>query len=451
MSVTSETITSPTVSVSIYEVDSVVSDIESTTGEGGNSNTACLTPIELTASKYAQSNKDLVFEAPDAHEAFEFGDGDVCVLAGNTLMATHKYLLKRFRKLRDRMYDDILVLGLEDHSAEDFRNTLRILYASVIEEGVKFDPQTLTSALRLATTYEYPALRSFAIKGLQDASLGAIDRIQLAREFGLSSWKEPAYIELCERDEPITTLEASVLGLNVFVQLARIREKEQRRRGRDIDTATEDGDEENLPKELRVPDAQLGAIKPSALSVPQSTLTKSLKEEIASSAAEVSNANTGQSQLQASQDLAGVAEDKKENVDVSTKPCFISTTTPKTHDVLQLNSKTGMIELPVDDCTCGYATGTWIRGKYAPHQGKQCICRLPACAVRAFKNLQIQQIAHANSIAHLESLIPEIQTPQAPPFENHAEFASPHPTGSDFIQEEVRKWLERCRTQIECE
>ncbi|KAF8592836.1 hypothetical protein BDV93DRAFT_517049, partial [Ceratobasidium sp. AG-I] len=140
------------------------------------------------------------------------------------------YLLKRFRKLGGRISDGILMLGSEDPSIKDFRNTLKVLYTSVIEEPSEFDSLILTSALRLATTYDYPALRTFAIKRLQEASLSAVDRIRLAREFALASWEEPAYIELCERDEAITTSEAGILGLDAFVHLAKIREKEQRRR-----------------------------------------------------------------------------------------------------------------------------------------------------------------------------------------------------------------------------
>lgn len=75
--------------------------------------------------------------------------------------------------------------------------------------------------------YDYPALHTFAIKRLQDASLSAVDRVRFACEFGLSSWEEPAYVELCERDEAITMVEAKVLGLKALVKLARIQDMEQ--------------------------------------------------------------------------------------------------------------------------------------------------------------------------------------------------------------------------------
>ncbi|KAF8599381.1 hypothetical protein BDV93DRAFT_609337 [Ceratobasidium sp. AG-I] len=265
--------------ISVSGVESVVSDIESTNAMGEDRNSAALTPIEAAASKYLKANKDLALETPAVHEGFDFNDGDAYILAGNTLVATHKYLLKRFKKLGDRISEGVLVLGSEDPSIEDFRNTLKILYASVIEESCKFDPPTLTSALRLATSYEYPALRTFAINRLQDASLSAIDRIRLAREFGLSAWEEPAYVELCERDEAITTSEAGVLGLNTFVELAKIREKEQRRRGRDIDAVMEDNiDEESLSGDLHVPVGEAETAKLASLSTTNSPTAKSQKK-----------------------------------------------------------------------------------------------------------------------------------------------------------------------------
>ncbi|KAF8604194.1 hypothetical protein BDV93DRAFT_394233, partial [Ceratobasidium sp. AG-I] len=80
------------------------------------------------------------------------------------------------------------------------------------------------STLRIATAYDHPNLRSFAIKHLESIPLSAIERIRLSREFSLNSWEGPAYIELCERDEAITKEEADVLGIDAFVRIAKIRE-----------------------------------------------------------------------------------------------------------------------------------------------------------------------------------------------------------------------------------
>jgi hypothetical protein len=59
--------------------------------------------------------------------------------------------------------------------------------------------------------------------------LTAIDRIRLSDEFLLPSWEKPAFTELCQRANAITPSEAQVLGMDRFVEIARIREAEQRR------------------------------------------------------------------------------------------------------------------------------------------------------------------------------------------------------------------------------
>lgn len=105
----------------------------------------------------------------------------------------------------------------------------------VIEGPTRFETQTLVSALRVATVYDYPSLRSYAIKCLEKARPSAAERIKIAREFELTSWEEPAYVELCKRNEPIQIEEAEALGLEAFVHVAGIRERQQLQRGEDME------------------------------------------------------------------------------------------------------------------------------------------------------------------------------------------------------------------------
>lgn len=147
MSIKSDSTLSSAVSVS--GIESVISVVESSSAVGGDRSSATLPPIDVIASKCLESNKDLVLETPGIYEGFEFRDGDACILvsdlvasqrhtltlsrqAGNALLATHKYLLRRFRKLRDRVNDGLVMLGPEDPSIEDFRNTFKILYTSSV-------------------------------------------------------------------------------------------------------------------------------------------------------------------------------------------------------------------------------------------------------------------------------------------------------------------------------
>ena len=102
----------------------------------------------------------------------------------------------------------------------------------------EFEFPTLISALRIATACDHLSLRAFTTKHLENVPLSGIQRISLSREFGFSSWKGPAYVELCEWDEAITKEEADVMGIDALVRVAKIREIKQRRRGRVVD-ATE--------------------------------------------------------------------------------------------------------------------------------------------------------------------------------------------------------------------
>jgi hypothetical protein len=130
----------------------------------------------------------------------------------------------------------------------------------VVDGPFEFDPQVLTSALRIATAYDYPGLRTFAIANLEKVSLSAVERIRLAREFGLASWEGPAYAELHERDEAITIEEATVLGLDAFVRVAKAREQELRRKDKDADPIDKRGAE--------AAEGQQGNIKADENSVP---------------------------------------------------------------------------------------------------------------------------------------------------------------------------------------
>jgi hypothetical protein len=141
---------------------------------------------------------------------------------------------------------------------------------SVIEGSLDFDPPTLTSALRIATAYDHPALRAFAISKLEKTSLSAIERIQIAREFNLTSWEAPAYVELCERDEAISVDEANILGVSAFVQVAKLREKEQRRKG-SLEAGAQMEDDE-LAEEERHEPLGLGGLGPQTSTIPPSVI-----------------------------------------------------------------------------------------------------------------------------------------------------------------------------------
>lgn len=60
---------------------------------------------------------------------------------------------------------------------------------------------------------------------LAETVLGDVDKIILARELGIREWLVPAYVELCQRPEPLNIEEATKLGMQGFWMISNMREQ----------------------------------------------------------------------------------------------------------------------------------------------------------------------------------------------------------------------------------
>ncbi|KAF8601546.1 hypothetical protein BDV93DRAFT_524715 [Ceratobasidium sp. AG-I] len=197
---------------------------------------------EVDSNISLDENKDLSNSSSNCstlNPEFAYADGNIELQTSEQSFWVHEYQLNKFSALAEliqeaRRNGTNQVSNGRIHlicpsSGVDICNTLRVIYTSVVGGPPKFDTNTLTSALRIATVFGYPGLREFAISSLEEAALAPIDRIQLSDELLLPQWEKPAFAELCQRTEPISIPEAQVLGIERFTQIARIREMEQRR------------------------------------------------------------------------------------------------------------------------------------------------------------------------------------------------------------------------------
>lgn len=98
-------------------------------------------------------------------------------------------------------------------------------------ESHDFDTATLVSALELATKYDNPNLRAYAIQQLNQHSLKPIGRFRLSRKYELTQWMSKAIDDLCWREEQLTVMEARILGPRMFVEVATRRETIKFERG----------------------------------------------------------------------------------------------------------------------------------------------------------------------------------------------------------------------------
>jgi len=81
-----------------------------------------------------------------------------------------------------------------------------------------------TLLLSISTRFKMEKVRNRAIREITLFELDAVDRIVLAVNHDVPAWLTPAYVVLCQREEPIREEEAEKLGLSVMVKLARARE-----------------------------------------------------------------------------------------------------------------------------------------------------------------------------------------------------------------------------------
>ncbi|CAE7192797.1 unnamed protein product [Rhizoctonia solani] len=211
--------------------DVVISDISEPLDIGaaaGEPNSHIDNDAQHKEEKQESSSPHMLSDIPNV---VDMGQSDIELRVNNTIFKTHKHFLVKFTRLGDMIQNTAskstssITLYRDERGVDDINNTFKVLYASAVEGPFNFDTPVLISALRISSAYGFDRMRDFAIQHLEKASLGAIQRIQLAREFGLLSWEDPAYKELSERENAITEEEAQVLGFAAFAKLAQAREE----------------------------------------------------------------------------------------------------------------------------------------------------------------------------------------------------------------------------------
>ncbi|CAE6508667.1 unnamed protein product [Rhizoctonia solani] len=199
--------------------------------------------IESVVSLSDQEHSDTdTTEDPNStavHPEFAFADGNIEIQTTDQTFWVHEYYINRFsvfatliqtaKNSKTVSSRRITVDCDKKTKGEDLYNTLKVIYASHIDGIPNFDSNTIISTLRIASTYDYPNLRKFAISKLEAMDLPAIQRIQLSDEFLVPSFEIPAFTELCSRPEPISATEAEVLGITRFAEITRIRETQRTR------------------------------------------------------------------------------------------------------------------------------------------------------------------------------------------------------------------------------
>ncbi|KAG8697273.1 hypothetical protein FRC08_006645 [Ceratobasidium sp. 394] len=113
-------------------------------------------------------------------------------------------------------------------SASDFECLMTVLYASHFSaHQPEPEASLIIPAFRLANMWNFAELCAY-LKPLAERVLDDVDKIVFAREFGVTEWLAPAHVQLCLREEKITTQEAGKLGLDSLLFISRFREEHPR-------------------------------------------------------------------------------------------------------------------------------------------------------------------------------------------------------------------------------
>ncbi|KAF8600049.1 hypothetical protein BDV93DRAFT_410939, partial [Ceratobasidium sp. AG-I] len=155
----------------------------------------------------------------------------------DTLFNVHKYQLLKSQTF-SKMFSAAEAAGddLEEGSSpenpivvpdvgvSDFEALLKVLYATRFSTNQP-DPEAplVIPAFRLANKWEFSELRAYLLP-LAEKVLNDVDKIAFSREFDVKDWLSPALTKLCQRKEPLTSEEASKLGVENLLLVSRIRE-----------------------------------------------------------------------------------------------------------------------------------------------------------------------------------------------------------------------------------
>ncbi|KII91624.1 hypothetical protein PLICRDRAFT_51762 [Plicaturopsis crispa FD-325 SS-3] len=169
-------------------------------------------------------------EPPSYHSEFYIQNGMNEFLVENQLFRVHSYFLVRESEklrsiiMRPREASDSAI-PLPGVTVTEFESLMSFFHHGMHSD---YDPSLdeWTALLSIASHFGMASLRERAIAEIDDFSEGVepVDKILLARKYGVEAWLAPAYVALCRRENALDEGEGERLGMDTTVKLFRARE-----------------------------------------------------------------------------------------------------------------------------------------------------------------------------------------------------------------------------------
>ncbi|KAL0579902.1 hypothetical protein V5O48_002073 [Marasmius crinis-equi] len=175
----------------------------------------------------------------EEHSRFFFDDEVVCFLVENRMkIRVHKHFLARESSFFRGVFasgprgpeNTYVVDGL---SVNEFESLLGFFYDGMFRLSHSNTPiQSFVDLLSISTRFELPKVREHAIAAIDECqslsssnTLSPAEMIHIADKHHVEKWLKPAYLTLCEREEPISKEESEKIGIEKVVMIAQARER----------------------------------------------------------------------------------------------------------------------------------------------------------------------------------------------------------------------------------
>ncbi|KAG8917517.1 hypothetical protein FRC02_003067 [Tulasnella sp. 418] len=154
----------------------------------------------------------------------------------NTLYRLPRGIISRITTLQSRLQEafekdtsiglsDECPIVLSDVTTVEFEMVLLVFSARWFKRDIVVNLEQWRTLLLLGTLWESSTLKRLSVSQIDTSKLPAMDLIFLSHKCQVPQWLVPAYTALCTQFNPLTMEEGHVLGFELFVKLAEIRER----------------------------------------------------------------------------------------------------------------------------------------------------------------------------------------------------------------------------------
>ncbi|TFK74665.1 hypothetical protein BDN72DRAFT_893009 [Pluteus cervinus] len=174
-------------------------------------------------------------DAPTRHEEYYFEV--IIFLVEDTLFRVPRYAFEESPIFHDMFslpvstsvhdgQSDEQPLHLQGILHTDFEQLLRVMYPLQPRKTPSLEKEEWISVLKLSTMWEFHSMRALAITQLTALLYGdPTGRFVLARQYKVKEWFTSAANELVRRAHPINFEEAQLIGFDIALKLAALRER----------------------------------------------------------------------------------------------------------------------------------------------------------------------------------------------------------------------------------